>query len=366
MKRDKYPGWDCTGGYLLAYALPLKKICLTGKRPSGIAALDPMTAQAVIEDGRGWDNKDRNSFYDKLDQKELIRRLGSWSPVVRERAAMALARRGEVPLDDLLKMLASSDLESRYGACQALAMLKSAAAPAVPELRKALRHDDLWLRVEAAEALVAIGPPAMVAVPELLEMLAKEPSQDDPRGMEQRYLCFAVFGQMLKRALDGVDRDLLRQAVAAGLHNQDGRARGTVGGIYQQLSYEEIKPLLPAVHEAIVTPAPSGIMFASGIRLAGIDLLAKHRIAEGMPLCIETMEIEKWGKRDRISRCLKTLAIYGGAAKSVLPQLRQLEKDLLAHKEAKGLQPQIDQLRALIANIKSATDAPELRSIGGL
>ena len=53
---------------------------------------------------------------------------------------------------------------------------------------------------------------------------------------------------------------------------------------YQQLSYKEIKPLLPTVHEAIVTPAPSGIMFASGIRLAGVDLLAKHHIEEGMPL----------------------------------------------------------------------------------
>ena len=192
-------------------------------------------------------------------------------------------------------------------------MLKGAAAPAVPALRKALQHDDLWLRVKAAEALAAIGEPAMSAVPELLEMLAKGPSENDPRGMEQRYLCFAV----LRADAEAIarrrrSRRCFCKAVAAGLQNQDGRARGTVGGIYQQLSYEEIKPLLPAIHEAIVTPAPSGIMFASGIRLAGIELLAKHRIKEGMPLCIEVMEIDKWGKRDRISRCLKTLATYGG------------------------------------------------------
>jgi hypothetical protein len=153
-----------------------------------------------------------------------------------------------------------------------------------------------------------IGKPAMSAVPELLEMLAKGPSPNDPRGMERRYLCFAVFGQMLKRSLDDVDRGLLRTAVAAGLHNQDGRARGTLGGIDRQLTYGapgqawEIKPLLPAILEAIVKPAPSGIMFASGIRLHGIDVLARFRIKEGMPLCIEIMEIEKWGKRDRITR----------------------------------------------------------------
>jgi hypothetical protein len=366
MRNDKYPGWDCTGGYLLAYAMPLKKICLTGRRPPGIPPIDPADAQALILDGRGWSNKDRNSAYDKLDTEELLDRLGSWSPVVRKRAAMALSRRQEAPLNALLSLLKAPQLESRYGACEALATLKGAAAPAVPELQKAVQHEDLWLRVKAAEALAAIGEPAMPAVPELLTRLAKGPSENDPRGMEQRYLCFAVFGQMLKRSLDGVDRDLLRQAVAAGLHNQDGRARGTVGGIYQQLTYEEIKPLLPAVHEAIVTPAPSGIMFASGVRLAGVDLLAKHRIKEGMSLCIGIMEIEKWGKRDRISRCLKTLATYGGAARPVLPQLRQLEKDLLAHWEAKGLQPQIDQLRSLIEEIDNATDTVELRSIGNL
>ena len=158
---------------------------------------------------------------------------------------------------------------------------------------------------------------------------------------------------MLKRSLDGVDRELLRTAVGAGLQNQDGRARGTVGGIYQQLTYEEIKPLLSAIHEAIVVPAPSGIMFASGIRLAGIDPLARHHIREGMPLCIEVMDIQNWGKRHRISQCLKTLGQYGDAAKPMLPRLRQLDKDLLAHHEARGLQPQIDQLRSLIKEIEN-------------
>jgi len=360
---DKYAGWDCTGAYLLAYAMSLGKIYLTGKQPSLAPQLDPAATRALVRDGRGWSNKDRNSFYDKLDEKELLNRLGSWSPVVRQRAAMALARRKATPIPALLERLESPRLEFRYGACEALAMLKEAASPAVPALKRTLRHEDLWLRVKAADALAAMGDPAMSAVPELLQMLAKGPSENDPRGMEQRYLCFAVFGQMLKRSLDDVDRTLLRNALAAGLQNQDGRARGTVGGIYQQLSYKEIKPLLPAIREAIVTPAPSGIMFASGIRLAGVDLLARHHIREGIPLCIEAMDIDKWGKRDRISRCLKTLAKYGAAAKPMLPRLKQLEKEPLAHREAPGLQPQIEQLRSLIKEIENATESVELRSL---
>jgi hypothetical protein len=260
-------------------------------------------------------------------------------------------------------MLDAPRLEARYGACQALAMLKEEAAPAVPALARTLRHDDLWLRVQAAEALASIGQPAMPTVPELLKMLAKGPSASDPRGMEQRYLSFAVFGKMLKNSLEGVDRELLCDAVRAGLRNQDGRARGSLASVYKNLTYDEIKPLLPAIRQAIVEPAPSGIMFASGIRLAGVDLLARHHIKEGMPLCLDIMDIQKWGKRDRISRCLKALEAYGGAAKPMLPRLRQLEKDLLAHSEARNLQPEIEQLRSLIEKIDSATGTVELRSI---
>lgn len=357
----------CVVTVLLAYAMPLKTIYLTGKRPSAMPQLDAAAAQALILDGRGWSNKDRDSFYDQLDEEGLLIRLGSWSPVVRERAAMTLARRGDAPVvPKLVKLLDSPRLEARYGACQALALLKGAAAPAVPTLKNALRHDDLWLRIKAADALAGVGEPAMSAVPELLQMLAQAPSETDPRGMQQRYLCFALFnprGGLISRSLEGVDRELLAQAVRAGLRNEDGRARGALGSVYENLTYDEIKPLLPTIHEAIVTPAPSGIMFASGIRLSGVELLAKHRIREGLPLCIQIMEIDRWGKKDRITRCLKTLAMYGAAAKAVLPELRQLEQNLLDHREARMLEPVIQQTQTLIEEIENASGTVELRGI---
>jgi hypothetical protein len=364
MANDSTPGWDATGGYLLAYAMPLKKLRLTGKVPGVAPQIDAATARALILDGRGWSNKDRNSAYDALGPDQLFECLASWSPTVRERAAMAIARRkGEKPVAGLVKLLGSPKLEARYGACEALIALKGAAAPAVPALKELLGHEDLWLRVKAAEALASIGKPAMATVPVLLERLALPPSPADPRGMEQRYLCFAVFGQMLKQSLDGVDQDLLRKAVVAGLQNQDGRARGEIGGIYQKLSYEEIKPLLPAIHQAIIIPAPSGEMFASNIRLAGLELLAKHRIREGMALSLEVMEIDKWGKATRIDRCLKVIGMYGGAAKPLLPRLRQLEQDLSNHGEARNLKPKVETLQALIQKIEVSKESVELRGL---
>jgi hypothetical protein len=363
MKNDQYGDWDATGGYLLACAMPLKKICLTGKRPSLAPQLDAAAAQSLIMDGRGWTNKDRFSAYAKLTEAELFARLGSWSPVVRERTAIEFGRRKTDPVPTLIKMLDDPALNTRYGACQALALLKDRAATAVPALKQTLRHDDLWLRVKAADALAAIGRPAMSTVPDLLQMLAKAPSASDPRGMEQRYLSFALFGTMLNNSLEGIDRNLLYAAVRAGLRNQDGRARGTYGSVYKNLTFEEIKPLLPAIRQAIIEPAPSGEMFASGIRLSGCELLAKNRIREGMDFCLQIMNIEEWGKRNRITQCFNILQSYGGAAKPLLPQLRKLEKDLLAHPEATTMKEQIDQCRETIRKIENATETIELRSL---
>jgi hypothetical protein len=66
------------------------------------------------------------------------------------------------------------------------------------------------------------------------------------------------------------------------------------------------------------------------------------------------MDIHRWGKNARITRCLKILEMYGAAAKPVLPQIRQLEKDLLAHREAQMLKPVIEQAQALIEKIENA------------
>ena len=363
-RKDNYLAWDATGAYLIAYAMPLKKIHLTGKATVAVPHLDAASAKAVIDVGRGWSAKDPNSYYDKMSETQLLEKLGGWSPTLRERSAMALARRKAKVIPVLVKMLGSSNVDMQIGACEGLAMFKGVAAAAVPALTKALKSKDMWLRVKAAEALASIGKPAMHMLPTLLELLAKGPSKADPRGMEQRYLMFAVFGEMLKKSLDGVDKRQLRTAVAAGLKNQDGRARAQVRFVYSQLSYEEIKPLLPVVHEAIVKPAPSGIMFASGIRISGIQILAKHRIKEGLPLAIEVMDLNKWGKNHRIGQCLKVIDQYGGAAKAILPQLRKLETDLKAHPEGKKmLKAHIDRVGKLIEKLESSKDTIELRSL---
>jgi len=363
---DSYAGWDCTGAYLLAYAMPLKKIHLTGKKPSAVPQLDAATAQSIVNDGRGWNNKDRNSFYDALNDEQLLERLRNWSPIVRERAAMALGRRKSAPVAALIDMLTSPSLDARYGACQGLIFLRGRAAPSVDALQKTLADPDLWLRIKAAEALAAIGKPATKTVPKLLELLAQVDTKSDPRGMQQRYLTFALFDRdgMLSRSLDGVDREVLYTAVRAGLKNQDGRARGSIGSVYRNLSLEEIKPLLPAIHEAIVQPAPSGEMFADGIRVEGLRLLAQHHIEEGMAALVKyTREQNPWASQKRTPEIMKILLEYGSHAKAVIPELEKIahyfEKEEKDFPKNLGLQ-KANSVRDTIKAIEASTDTPTL------
>lgn len=367
---DSYGKWDTTGAILLGYAMPLKKIHLTGKKPTIAPQLSPQAAQAIVLDGRGWSNADRTSFYESLSNQELIARLSSWSIVVRERASMELARRKDAPIDSIVKLLSAPDLNSRYGACQACVQLHGRAAPAVAALLPLLKHDDLWMRIKTSEALAASGAPAISAVPQLLTMLAEGPTDKDPRGMQQRYMCFALFDRpngMLFRSLESVDRALLLKAVQAGLKNEDGRARGSIGSIYQKLTLDEIRPLLPAVLEAINKPAPSGEMFADDIRMEGLRVLAKHHIKEGIAACVTYATAQNpWASQKRTPELMKILLNYGAQAKSAIPELQRIaaqfeagEPDFpppLSKEKAKSV-------RDTISAIEVSTESPELISI---
>jgi hypothetical protein len=185
--------------------------------------------------------------------------------------------------------------------------------------------------------------------------------------MEQRYLCFALFnkrGGLLGNSLEGVDRKQLMKAVRAGLLNQDGRARGSIGSVYQNLSYEELKPLLPAIHRAIVEPSPSGIMFADQIRMSGLELLAQYRVSEGIELLANYARHQKpHASEKRIVRVMELLQTYGAHAKRVIPSLESTAR-YFEHEEPdfpKRLSLGKAQcVRDTIAAIKASTAQPEL------
>ena len=199
-------------------------------------------------------------------------------------------------------------------------------------------------------------------------MLTQNDPKVDPRQMEQRYLNQIVFDPktgMLKKSLHDVNQKAFYAAVKAGLQNEDGNSRKSIASVYKNLSYEEIKPLLPAIEEATKEAAPSGIMFGHKIQVAGVELFAKHRIREGMQLAIDVIAIHKWNSPARIPQCLNALGSYGGNAKSLLPQLAPIRARLA--EGAKGgnarSKRMLKQLDETVAKIKNDKNPPKLRSL---
>ena len=270
----------------------------------------------------------------------------------------------------LVSLLGSPYLYGRRGACQALKFQLGRGAAAVSALVATLQADDLWLRILAGEALAGIGEPAKSAVPVMLEKLATSDAENDPRKMEQRYLSFALFnrrGGLIGRSLEGVDRQLLMKAVRAGLRNEDGRARGSMSSVYTNLTFQEIQPLLPAIHQAIAEPAPSGIMFADGIQNAGLELFAKHHISEGIGLLADYARTQKkHGSQKRIVTVMKMLERYGAHAKRVIPSLESTAsyfENGETNFPKKLSQDKAKVVRETIEKITASTNAPKLKTL---
>ncbi|MCF7955002.1 MAG: DUF6288 domain-containing protein [Phycisphaerae bacterium] len=374
-EHGKYTSWDCTGKFMLAYALPLKSLYITGKKPCTVRPLDRKETKEVIEAGRGvFLEKEKNgSLYVGRSPEELIAGLSSWSPIVRGRSAKSLSALKEDYVPTLVKMLDSSDTNTRYGACQALGFLGERAKRAAPKVRALLRDSDPWMQCLACEAIFGLGSEVYKeSVDDLLRM-AVSSNPADLRNVSHRYAAKALFNRykgshsriVQAGLLDSIDRKLLYPAISSVLKNEDGWARSFPGNLYKDLPKRDLKVLMPDIVKAAEELAPSGIMFASGIRTAGLKVLADNKIKEGLPLCLELTEIEKWGKKNRVLSCLKSLESYGPAAvKTILPNVKELEKRMLKHREAKGnLIDSVILIRKIIAEAEKATGEPEFVSL---
>ncbi len=372
-EHGNYTGWDCSGGYLLAYALPLKSLRITGKKPFCVPALNAAQVAEVIAAGRDYPYKNAENGYDRRTPQQLLAGLSSWSPAVRLRSSAALGKKPDDFTPALLKLLASDRRDARYGACEALGALGPRSDAAAPQLRAALKDPDPWLQSLAAEALPNLGAEARKAsVSDLLAMTVR-PNPADPRRMVQRAAAVALFSpypgsrgpkSILAESLEGVDRKLLYPAVQSLLQNEDSVARGSVGKVLGDLTDSDLVELLPAIAKAVERLAPSDEMFGDGIRLAGLDLFSRLHIREGMALCVSVVEPARWGAGKRVGKCLEYLQRYGTHAKAVLPQLKEVRAQLVAAagKQVKKSE-EVDQMDQCIAAIESSSATPTLVSL---
>ncbi len=368
-EHGKYTSWDCTGSYLLAFAVSQKSLYLTGKRPFSTPALTRVQAEEVIAAGRDYFPVDGKSGYDPRTTEQVLAGLASWSPTVRRRSAEALGRREGDFAPALLKLLSDPRPEARYGACEALGRLGPRADAAAPRLRALLKDADPWLQSLAAEALPSLSPDVRQASVDDLLAMSLRPNPADPRRMAQRAACVALFSpypgrrepkSILADSLEGVDRSLLYPVVESVLQNEDPVARGSLARLYGKLTDEDLAVLLPAVVKAVEQLAPSNEMFGDGIRLAGLDLLSRRHIREGLPLCVSVIELDRWGAGNRLPRCLEYLSRYGTHAKAYLPQLRELRDGALKIARGNAKHEQVQLLDKAIAALEASTGSPDL------
>ena len=270
-------------------------------------------------------------------------------------------------------MLESPDVNVRLGACEALKHLRGGAAPAVPMLTEALKAEDMWLRIKAAEALAGIGKPALGTAPQLLQIVAAGPTKEDPRGMEQRYMINALFNGrsgLLRDSLNEVDRAQLNAAIRAALVNEDGRARGNLAMLYRKMPFDDLKPLLPSIHKAILEKSPSGIMFDGQIQDAGLDLYSRNHVSEGIELIADYIWQQKpHGSEKRVTKYCDMLKRYGAHAQRAIPKLERaivyFEKEEQDFPKRLSMGKAAD-VRKAIAEIKQLTDKPELVNLRDL
>ena len=366
-ENNNYTKWDCTGAYLLSYALPLRSLALTGKRPFSAPPLTAAETGQVIAAGREYisETHRHGERYDGRTGDQLLAGLASWSPAVRKRSARSLAALEGDWTPKLLTMIAGSDRDARYGAIEAVGFLGPRADAAGPMLRDLLEDGDPWVQSLACKSLASLGPGERKASVGALLRMSATPNPNDPRHMAQRAAGEALFSRragVVSQSLDGVDRELLYPSIRSILQNQDARAREPVGDVYGRLADDDLAVLLPDVIAAIEKIAPSNEMFADGIRLAGLDLLSRLHVREGMALSVAVIEPDRWGLGQRLPRCLDSLARYGSHAREVVPQLQDIRRTIAAGHRGNRPNENLVRLDQAIAAIEASTDDPVLVS----
>ena len=319
-----------TASYLLSYGVALQRLYITGRNAipantlSAAKVSNAIAAATFKQDVVGY------------TVPQLMAALSEYDPVVRLYVAAELAARSltTTEVNTLIALITngtmSTDANVRMSACQTLGTRQTTGA--LTALGQRLSDTDLWVRGQAAKALRNFGG---AASPQLTPMLtaftanATDPNVivwSDPIQIANGYLADTLF-QSLSGFTSAASKSLLYPALQAGLKQPDGLARGYLGGfIESRLTFADVQAVAPGIIQAAAERAPADQMFADDIRDAALKTLAKFKIEEGIPLCLQFKE-QTWHSDDWVPFDLLENT-YRGAAKDALPTLYKWQAHL--------------------------------------
>lgn len=368
---SSYSGLSPAATYVLTYALPLKKLVITGRDANPKGWLSRQEAAVTVAAGHF--DLDRRA----MSSAELITAFGNWSPIVRGWAAQELASRPESKsmVPELIKLAESGDPHQIQGACETLGLINT--SDALPVIVKQLSHSDRWVRYKAAEAVRKMGGNAKPAIEDILKALVAtaEPlwpvRWEDPVQIAHGQLAAAVFSGPLRDDFSKVDAKLRYEAIRAVATNPDGMARATLEHCFQnELSENDVIALAPVILAAVESPSPADTMFNNVIRMAGLKALIKYHFEEGIAAAIGLAKTQGGhGSESRTGEIMKLIAGYGSAAKPQVPALRELIASLNAEVERREFpggelnNRRVGAVEEVIKTIEAAKDHPQLRSL---
>ena len=313
---------------LLNYALPLRKLYITGKGHDPNRWLSTEDVAEAIAAG--------DYIADNRSTSELIEDITNWSARVRKDAADELGTRS-ISVSEFKQVTdlatdTSGSSHSRAGACYALGQIGNPSS--APVLADLLTDPDNYVRYMAAEGmrylpdvdrrvhLDKILTAADTTAQPLYPMV-----EEDPLHFAHGRLAALLFSKSSPRGIiyssfDGVDRNLLYPAVRAVAENPIGKARSTLETPYTNLTFDDVLELSGTIIDSVVHAAPADIMFLKGVRLGGVDVLHQYGIAEGVPAGMIFADETNHGPR---VKAFQRLGAYGGSVKTVMPDPHTVE-----------------------------------------
>jgi hypothetical protein len=369
--KSSYDGLSPNATYVLTYAMPLKKLHITGKDANPTGFLTKQEVAAAITSGRF--DTDRT---DKTPQ-DLVAAFKDWSPIVRGWAADELARRpeGKAMVPELIAMAEGQDVHAAQGAVETLGNLKS--SEALPVMVRLLSHQDRWLRYKAAQAIRKMGGSAKPALPDILQALVKtaEPLQPivwaDAIQFTHGQLAAALFAGGLTESLKQADTKLLYPAIRIVSKNADGMARATLRGYFEnKLTEKDVQALAPDLVTAVKSLCPADTMFGAEIRMGAFRALTKYHYQEAIDAGIVFAKTQGGhGSESRTGEIMKEIVGYGMAARPGIPGLKEVIVDLNDQcKRGEYPAGELNNRRTgavedAIKAIEAATTQPELKHI---
>ncbi len=165
------------------------------------------------------------------------------------------------------------------------------------------------------------------------------------------------------KGIEKLDRELFIPAVKSLLINPNGGARSTASAVFRHLTAEDLEQLWGDIYYATKYQAPSGSMFAGGVRGNGLALMANKDIKEGIPVGIDwALRQEGWGNGGRKKSGLPSLLKYGGSLESFAQEINEV---LARWTKANGSKNNQDNAKDFMKRMAEAVKKParELKSI---